>query len=218
MPRFVDLSGQRFGRLSVVKRGGGKRRPNGQLRTTWICQCDCGKTVEVQSDSLRTNNAKSCGCLSIETVTKRSTKHGHASRKNRTSEYNTWESMKKRCGKDPDYLDVKVCARWANSFEDFFADMGQKPTTAHSLDRINPAGDYEPNNCRWIPMNAQAANKRKTLWVEWCGRKISAGVLAKELGIYRSSLYRVMNRGVTIEAAIRILKPSAMASFSTGCD
>lgn len=216
--KAIDLTGQRFGRLTVVCRGAGKLRSDGKPRVTWVCQCACGNVLEVQSDSLRCGNTESCGCLSRETVVKRSTKHGHATRNNKSSEYSTWESMKKRCGKDPNYLDVKVCSRWANSFELFLQDMGPKPAFDYSLDRINPKGNYEPGNCRWIPIKAQAANKRKTLLVEWQGRKVSAGVLAKELGIYRSSLYRVLNRGLSIEEAIHHLKPSAMASISSGCD
>lgn len=216
--KLIDLTGQKYGRLTVLQIGASKPRSNGKPRVSWLCLCECGNVVDVQSDALRTGNTKSCGCLNLDNLKQRSTTHGHATRKNRTSEYEAWEGMKKRCGKDPDYLDIKVCDEWRRSFEAFLRDMGPKPTATHSLDRIDPTGDYEPSNCRWIPMSAQAANKRKTLWVEWCGRKVSAGVLAKELGIHRSSLYRVMNRGVTIEDAVCHLKPSAMASISSGCD
>lgn len=205
MAGFVDLTGQNYGRLTVVKRGNGRLRSDGRPRTTWICKCECGIEVEVQSDALRSGNTRSCGCLMVETTIKNNTRHGYASRKSRSPEYEVWTGIKKRCGTDPDYLDISVCDRWANSFEDFLADMGSRPSPDHSIDRIDPFGDYEPGNCRWILLQEQAANKRGTRWVTWEGEQVSAGVLARKLGISRNSLYKALNRGLTIEHAIERL-------------
>lgn len=217
MTGFIDLTGHKYGRLTVLRQGEGKRQPNGDRRTTWLCQCECGNAIEVLSYSLRTGNTASCGCLISDLVVQRCTSHGHAGRKGRTTEYNAWESMKKRCGNEQGYLDVKVCKRWQDSFEAFLEDMGPKPTPQHSIDRIDPTGDYEPSNCRWLPLRAQAANKRNTVWVEWQGQRVSAGVLAKQLGIHRGSLYRVLNRGYSIEEAVAHLKPVVVASSVVFC-
>lgn len=215
MAGFVDLTGHQYGRLTVLRRGMGRITANGRSRATWVCRCECGTVVEVQSDSLRTGNTKSCGCYNHDRIVERNIRHGYASRSSRSPEYEAWEGMKKRCGRDPDYLDVKVCDKWANSFADFLHDMGPKPAPHYSIDRIDPYGDYEPDNCRWLPLRAQAANKRNTRWVVWEGRKVSAGVLAKELGIYRSSLYRVLDRGYSIEDAINHLRLFGVANRSS---
>ena len=81
--------------------------------------------------------------------------------------YKTWEGMKNRC-LNPNYPEfhyyggrgITVCPEWRSSFWQFVADMGPKPSSKHSIDRVNPNGDYEPNNCRWATSIEQANNKR----------------------------------------------------------
>jgi hypothetical protein len=154
---FIDLAGHKFGRLTAIKYEG---------NAMWKCNCVCGNSSTVYRGDLRAGRTKSCGCLKNETqkdIGVRRTTHGLSN----TSEYHTWYSMKYRCNntnsKDyPDYggRGITICDRWLESFDNFYKDMGEKPTAKHSLDRINVNGNYEPSNCRWATIAEQSNNKR----------------------------------------------------------
>lgn len=160
--RVVDLTGKRFGHLLVVRRL--PKQPNRPYR--WRCKCDCGKTVSVRGDVLRYGFTKSCGCLRVSNGIKRgrdSFKHGDSF----TSEYSTWANMKDRClnpncqsFKNYGGRGITVCNRWLQ-YENFLADMGRKPSPAHSLDRINNDRGYSPSNCRWATQKEQTNNRRQ---------------------------------------------------------
>lgn len=152
-------TGDRVGRL-VLLGISGKSKNNSFM---WLCLCDCGNTKEVISSSLNSGLTQSCGCLYEEFDGIRGRTHGLAGR----SEYSNWSSMKARCynAKSQYYYlyggrGIKVCDRWVNSFGNFLEDMGDKPE-GMSLDRINPDGDYTPDNCRWVDNKTQAFNKRR---------------------------------------------------------
>lgn len=153
MGRFVDRTGQVFGRLRVLDRAGTDQNK----KVVWRCACDCGKEVLVPSGSLVTGNTTSCGCWFKERVTK----HGGW----RNASYNTWRAMIRRCTvtTDKDYprwggQGVKVCPEWMD-YTKFAADMGE-PKGTQTLDRIDPYGNYEPSNCRWASPAVQARNIR----------------------------------------------------------
>lgn len=158
-PLDADV-GRRFSRWTVLSVVAGTKRSKRKA----VCQCDCGTVRELLLPSVTSGATKSCGCLAAKVTTARSTKHG----KHSSPEYNSWMGMKQRCN-DPaaqNYpwygaLGVRVCERWINSFADFLADMGAKPSSEHSIDRIDPFGNYEPGNCRWATRAEQSANKRK---------------------------------------------------------
>jgi hypothetical protein len=128
-----------------------------------ICDCDCGARKRVSADSIRAGTT-SCGCLLSDKNKARST-HGMRS----TRAYTAWTNMKQRCCVPgnrayPDYggRGIKVCDRWRDSFENFFADMG-KPKPGESLDRFpDTNGNYTPENCRWATLVQQNQNKRTT--------------------------------------------------------
>jgi len=156
MGKAINIFGQRFGRLSVLDRGENKGKQYG-----WICICDCGKTVNVNGNSLRSGRTKSCGCLRAESLSQLAKKHGLVN----SPEYGVWQAMKKRCydAKNSDYAryggrGITVCDRWINSFENFISDMGKRPN-GYSIDRINVDGNYEPSNCKWASSVEQANNK-----------------------------------------------------------
>jgi hypothetical protein len=137
----------------------------------WMCRCDCGEVKAIGVTSLRRGNSKSCGCL----VREQSAINSRTASKHNMShsrEYTSWRSMKERCTniKATGYINygavgVKVCDRWMNSFENFYADMGARPPNT-SLDRIDPFGHYEPDNCRWANQSTQNKNQKRNLFKE----------------------------------------------------
>ncbi len=165
--RLLSLEGRRFGRLTVLTRGGATRSPCGKVHTNWICQCDCGKTRIVLGDNLRSGGTVSCGCLRREITIRRLTTHGEANRGGCSAEYNCWLNLIARCENQNSKnwplwggRGIRVCARWRQSFVAFLADMGRKPSPRHSIDRIDPDGHYEPGNCRWATPSEQRRNRR----------------------------------------------------------
>lgn len=168
----TNLIGQRFGRLLVVTEAPPARLPDGRSVVQWKCVCDCGQETVVHANSLRRGLTKSCGCWAQELHRERGKvlrlKHGKNRKGCAASEYRAWSSMIQRCynPKATSYqayggAGVTVCNRWRNDFSAFYADMGDKPAPDYSLDRINPFGNYEPDNCRWADKVTQSRNTRK---------------------------------------------------------
>jgi hypothetical protein len=153
--RKINLTGKRFGRWTV-----NAYAENGN----WFCVCDCGMTGSIAGGNLRRGHSKSCGCLASELSSKRATTHGMHG----TPEYRSWRSMKARClnprhvhfdcygGRN---LPVTIYPDWIPSFAAWFADAGSRPLGC-SLDRIDPSGNYEPDNIRWSDAKQQRQNQR----------------------------------------------------------
>lgn len=156
---FVDLTGKKFGRLTVQSSKG--RNHFGKL--VWECRCACGKTTEVIGANLKSGATTSCGCFHVQEARARFTTHGQR----QTPLYRVWLQMKNRCSNPKDNsfkyygaLGVKVCKRWRDSFAAFLKDMGPRPR-GRSIDRYpDNAGDYKPGNCRWATRSQQQKNKR----------------------------------------------------------
>lgn len=167
--RLDDLTGKRFGRLTVIKRAKNIVYTNGRNRVAWECLCDCGSVCIGTASVLKIGDKKSCGCYRSETTKRRSTKHG----KRYERLYKVWLDMKKRCT-NPNYKQykdyggrgIKVCEAWMEDFEsfyDFAMSHGYDPTAKHgecTIDRIDVDGDYCPENCRFVDMKTQNNNKR----------------------------------------------------------
>lgn len=162
MPSAKSLTGQTFGRLSVLERYGSRKG-----RVNWLCRCECGKLHEAVSHALTSGHTKSCGCWKDERNASTEPTHGHASRKTGLSPtYQSWRGMWTRCTnpnvksyKDYGGRGVQICERWKD-FGNFLADMGERPD-GRTLDRINVHGNYEPSNCRWATRKEQAMNTQK---------------------------------------------------------
>ncbi|MCK4525947.1 hypothetical protein KAW18_01145 [candidate division WOR-3 bacterium] len=150
----IDLTGQRFNRLTVIE----PTEKRSSKCVVWRCLCDCGNEAFVNSNNLKSGGVKSCGCLSRETKTT----HGMSG----TREYWTYRCMIDRCynPKAPNYKDygdrgIKVCDRWRNSFEAFYEDMGPRPK-GMTIDRIDSYGNYKLSNCQWATGHEQRMNCR----------------------------------------------------------
>lgn len=179
--RIRDLTGQTFGRLTVLNLAGRRR----EYRVYWRCRCECGEVCDVYGGFLTKGKTRSCGCLYRSVVGKHGITHGKA----RTRVYHSWLGMRSRCYNKRNKMyptwggrGITVCDRWRDSFENFYADMGEPPLGT-SLDRIDNDGNYEPSNCRWATHKEQANNMRKTLILEIDGRRQPLTHWAKETGI-----------------------------------
>ena len=160
----VDLTGQRFGYLTVLQRAG---TTTGSVQcATWLCRCDCGTEVVRKSQYLRAKHRthpRSCGCH-----------HGNETHKLTGSPlFNVWTKMKQRClnPNDKDWKNyggrgVTVCDRWSESFEGFLEDMGPTYEKGLTLDRVDNNGPYAPDNCRWATVKQQSSNKRTNVCIQ----------------------------------------------------
>jgi len=138
-------------------------------------------------------------------------RHGHSWVGGKaTPEYNAWSSMKSRCNSPtaPQYKNygargITVCARWANSFEAFLDDMGEKPDLGYSLERIDNNGNYEPSNCKWATPHEQSRNRRTTNYVDVDGERVCLTAASQRTGIPRSTLRRRLATGWPLERALQ---------------
>ncbi len=198
-----DEVGRKYGRLTVVSRapndGGHNRR--------WLCRCDCGTTSTVREGRLRNGQTKSCGCLIPELNRKKLLIHGE--RNPRTKEYIAWLGMKSRCYypqgkyyKNYGGRGITVCGRWLDSYLDFLADVGRAPSPAHTLDRKDNNGNYEPSNVRWATRAQQSNNTRRNHLIRIGDKRLILQEWANESGIDRRVISRRLKRGWSPDRAV----------------
>jgi hypothetical protein len=163
--RIKDLIGQRFGRLVVTEYIG--RRDygqNGQRCTQWECRCDCGNTHVAVASDLKKGSTRSCGCFRSVASRERRLRHGHTVGNGPTPEYRAYIGAKGRC--QPNSLDSQYYAKRGiefrfNSFEDFLGELGPRPDSNYTVDRIDTNGHYEIGNVRWATWSEQRRNQRR---------------------------------------------------------
>jgi len=180
---FVDLTNQPFNKLTVISRSenssGGKAR--------WKCKCVCGNTSIVTTWQLRSGNTKSCGCIK----NKGHFIHGLA----HSAEYVIWSQIIQRCTNPKNQAfknyggrGITVCKEWKNNFATFFSNMGHRPSSKHTIERINNNYGYSQNNCKWATRQEQGNNSRHnnnlTLY-EWT---LSLSNWARFVGLKRATL------------------------------
>lgn len=181
----IDLTGKRFGRLTVVEYAG-TNKVGKSSAVTWHCKCDCGNDTIVMTNHLRTGNTSSCGCF----VRERHTIHGMWD----TSIYRTWADIKKRClnpnnkaYKHYGGRGITICERWLK-FENFLADMGERPDGL-TIERIDNDKGYSPENCRWATYKEQNRNSRRTRMISYFGETRCLSEWAEVLNINRTTLH-----------------------------
>lgn len=194
MPSYAkEMIGKKFGNLRIIERAGSNKHG----MAMWLCKCDCGASYVAEGCRLRKGNTKSCGCLKKTHAIKH---HDSGS-----SEYWAWVGAKDRCNnpnskhyKDYGGRNVTMCASWQNSYENFLRDMGRKPSTEYSLDRVNVNGNYEPSNCRWATPEEQANNRRDNNKILYRGKSQTLSRWSRELNLNLKTLdkrYRKGDRG-----------------------
>lgn len=184
MGKLIMLTGKRYGRLTVV----GIHHKAAPGKYFWECLCDCGGASIVAGMHLRSGNTTSCGCRKRTVLPEATLKHGHAREGGRTGTYTSWKGMRNRCNNpcSTDYAlyggrGISVCDRWSD-FAAFLADMGERPD-GHSIERVDPDGNYEPGNCVWLPMADQAKNQRRTKRYPFQGQQLLVREIAEKLGV-----------------------------------
>ena len=182
------MIGKKFGRLTVVKRSGSTPA----RKRLWLCLCECGNERRIATGDLNSGAVVSCGCFNNERAALLKFRHGQAREKKETREYISWKHMIGRClnknnesFKDYGGRGISVCDRWLD-FENFYSDMGEMPE-GFSIERINVNGNYDPSNCKWIPKNRQAINRRSSVLTENDVREIrrlrEEGLIMKDIGL-----------------------------------
>lgn len=166
-----DITGQKFGKLTVLKSVG----LNKYNQVLWLCQCECGNTTTTITSNLIQGKTKSCGCFAIETRKKLHKTHGLCY----TRLNSIYRKMKQRClcKTNPSYSSyggrgITICNEWLDDFMNFYNwAVVNGYTDKLSIDRIDNNGNYEPNNCRWADYKTQARNTRHCHFVEYKGQK-----------------------------------------------
>jgi hypothetical protein len=190
--RKIDLAGRVFGQLTVIKL---LSRGNGCSR--WLCRCNCGNEKAVRGGNLTSGHVSSCGCWKIGTT-------GNIT-------YSSWASMRSRCNSptNPNYpryggRGIKICKRW-DSFLLFVEDMGERPSTEYSIDRIDNDGHYCPSNCKWSTVKEQRNNQReggRGKLIEFNGERFCMRKWAEKIGLSEGTLANRIRIGWSIERAL----------------
>lgn len=206
MGKFIDLTGQRFGRLTVVERAGNDKSGHPQ----WLCRCDCENITIVGGTQLRSGNTKSCGCLSRETSAQNIISINQTHGQSNTRLYYIWRSMKQRCMcptcksyKDYGGRGITVCEEW-QQFEPFYEwAMQNGYRNDLSIDRIDNDKGYSPENCRWSTGREQSNNKRNNYTIT-CNRQTKTiSQWSREIGIPKDTIRkRLVNLGWSVEKAL----------------
>lgn len=206
--KYSAAPGTRYGRWTIkaeIDRGPVPGNEPERRRRLVLCVCDCGteRIRGIQAIACKNPSSRSCGCYQREQTASRLTTHGGFG----SGEYNIWLKMRGRCSDptDPSFhryggRGITVYAPWHNSFPDFLAAIGKRPSASYTLDRINNDGNYEPGNVRWATRREQARNRANTQWVAYKGASRKLIDVCEELGVPGSIAIGRRHRGWPDEA------------------
>lgn len=209
MTAATDWTGIRVGMLTAARRAGSAVYASGKKRAIWECVCDCGGSAIRSADTLRKARAKglvaNCGCHRGAA----SVKHGATSGGSPLPEYKVWAGIRSRClnPNKPKYRHyggrgITICDAWLSDFSAFLSDMGPRPSSAHSIDRIDVDGPYSPENCRWATAEEQASNTRRNVFVTFRGVRVCVSEAARMAGLPKLAVAKRLRRGWTAEEAL----------------
>jgi hypothetical protein len=190
MGKPIDLKGQRFGKWTIIEKA--ESPPGYGHLQFWLCRCDCGTEQVRKGAQMRYAEKKGAQQACMRCA---ATKHGLSD----TPEFNAWNQMHDRCRRQnhPAFMHyggrgISVCERWSD-FANFLADMGERPTPKHSLDRIDNNGNYSPDNCRWALPRTQTRNQSTTVMLAHDGRTQCIMDWANELGVSHAVIWQRIN-------------------------
>jgi hypothetical protein len=198
----IDLTGQRFGRLTAeVKLSKNERR-----QWIWRFRCDCGSVLETYAQRVLSGGTKSCGCIQKEIAGASLRTHG----KSLSKEHACWKHIIQRCtnpknGQWKNYggRGIEICSRWRDSFEAFLEDMGYAPEKGFKIERVDNSKGYEPGNCEWKLMKPNVRNRRITVKVMYEGKERILGELCETEGVPYMPVYqRIFIYGASPEDAV----------------
>ena len=198
MPAFIDITGQKFGRLTATECVGKSR---------WRFSCDCGGETITSSNNVKNGHTQSCGCYRRERAGETHRKYG----KSYTKVRNAWMKMRDRCydPKSEQFRNyggrgISVADIWQgeHGFKNFYAHIGEPPSPKHTLDRINTDGNYEPGNVRWSTQKVQQNNRRNNRLLTCFGRTMTASQWADDTGIDVGAILLRLDRNWPIDKAL----------------
>lgn len=206
MGKVIDMTGQRFGKLTVISQAETKNN-----RAMWLCQCDCGNEKIVAGKHLRNGMVKSCGCYIREYLKECKTKHSKCNSKL----YYVYNGIKDRCYnsnkkgyKNYGGRGIVMCQEWLNDFMSFYnwaIENGYSEESKrgeYTIDRIDNNGNYEPSNCRWITIREQQKNKRNNRYITFNEETKTLTDWSLSLGFSVDTVRRRLKDGWSIERAL----------------
>lgn len=195
MGKFINLTGQKFERLTVVS----KELPDSTGSIIWKCKCECGKDVYARGNALRKGLVKSCGCYKKDILPTINTKYKDCPKRL----YKIYYGMLGRCYSEGNSAynnyggrGIQVCSEWKNSFTSFWEwSINNGYSAKLSIDRKDNEAEYSPDNCRWVSDYEQSRNKRSSVFLTLNNKTLPIEIWAKDLNLKLSTLYTRKFRG-----------------------
>lgn len=207
---FIDITGRMFHSWTVIEYAGQNRWGH----SMWLCRCRCGTEASVGAKDLRSGRHNQCRRCAV-------TKHGHGKYgRQRTPSYMVWQSMRERCNNTESISydryggrGISVCDRW-NDFSAFLADMGERPSLSHTIDRVNNDGNYEPGNCRWATAAEQATNRSDNRMLTHDGKTMCVSEWAIAIGVPHYIIRNRLRIGWSVDRTLSV-RPKPRGSSLT---